>query len=153
MIIALLFVPLENLLDEFRKLDLYMKNNKSIHNIQAFCDYFKESYGKHIFKLNSIFSILSQHFWSVHKRVINDLRKTNNVLEGWNRSLNASIYQQNPSIYRTGIILKKEHAMVENKISKLLINLCYENNNHKVNSHSNEKHIVLNIVNIMTSIF
>ncbi|KAG0439891.1 hypothetical protein DMUE_2132 [Dictyocoela muelleri] len=120
-----------------------MKKNETIRNIQAFGDNFKESYGKNIFKLNSDFIIFSPQFWSVHKRVINDLRKTNNVLEGWRRSLNASIYQQNPSIYETGMILKKEHAMVDNKISKLLINLCYENNNHKVNSHSNEKHIVL----------
>ncbi|KAG0430043.1 hypothetical protein DMUE_5702, partial [Dictyocoela muelleri] len=131
MIVSLSFVPLENVKDEFHKLDFYIKSKKDICNIYDFWNNFKNTYGKYIFEKEGDFSIFSVKFWSVYERIKNDLKKTNNVLEGWNRSLNASIYQHHPGIYEIVMELKKQHALVENKINKLFIDMTNENNNNE----------------------
>ncbi|KAG0436363.1 hypothetical protein DMUE_4265 [Dictyocoela muelleri] len=121
MIVALAFDPIENIKDEFLKLDFYINSNKDIGNIKDFWNNFGNLYDKYIFEKDGNFSIFSLEFRSVNERITIGLKKTNNVLEGWNRSLNASIYQHHPSIYKIGSELKKQHSLVENKINKLFI--------------------------------
>lgn len=74
---------------------------------------------------------------------MNDFNKTNNVLEGWNRSLNSNIYQPNPSIYEIGNVLKNQHAIVENKISKIFIEMIKGNVSDTKKVLNNEKNIIL----------
>ncbi|KAG0440229.1 hypothetical protein DMUE_1895 [Dictyocoela muelleri] len=121
MIIALAFVPFEKLTIEYDKLDIFIKNKSEIYKITDFWEYFKNTYGKYILKKDTDISIYSYKFWSVHERVLKDLNKTNNALESWNRSLNSNIYQKNPSIYEIGNVLRNQHAIVENKMSKMFI--------------------------------
>ena len=56
----------------------------------------------------------------VHNLIINNIDKKNNALERWNRSLNKNIISQSPSLHEIGYELKKQHAVSETKISRLL---------------------------------
>ncbi|KAG0437541.1 hypothetical protein DMUE_3634 [Dictyocoela muelleri] len=93
-----------------------------------FCK-FKETYGncleRDAYNDNSIFNI---NFWFIYQNIIKRIPKTNNAIEGWNRSLNNNIYHTNPSLYEIGMELKKQHAIVEYKLARLLIENIDDNN-------------------------
>ncbi|KAG0436447.1 hypothetical protein DMUE_4219, partial [Dictyocoela muelleri] len=67
-------------------------------------------------KAKNIFSV---RFWSIQERILKDIPKTTNNLEGWHRSINSNFSFSHPSIYELGHELKKQHAYVENMISKI----------------------------------
>ncbi|KAG0442238.1 hypothetical protein DMUE_0425 [Dictyocoela muelleri] len=72
-------------------------------------------------------NIFFVHFWSVVTRVKNDIPKTTNNLEGWHRSLNNNFLCSHPSMYEFSEEIKKQHAIVENKINKLFITVMILN--------------------------
>ncbi|KAG0439758.1 hypothetical protein DMUE_2210 [Dictyocoela muelleri] len=122
MMLALAFVPPKQIYKEFLKLDSFINNDEELKLFLPLWKYFKNTYGKSlIYKNNIESSIFCVDFWSVYDRVINDFKKTNNALEGWNRSLNRNISQKNPSLYEIGIELEMQHAIVENRLNKLLL--------------------------------
>ncbi|KAG0436979.1 hypothetical protein DMUE_3941 [Dictyocoela muelleri] len=69
-----------------------------------------------LIKMNLQF--FSADFWSVSNRILNDVKKTNNVIERWNRSLNYNITSKKPNFFEICTEIKKQYASVENKISK-----------------------------------
>ncbi|KAG0428612.1 hypothetical protein DMUE_5808 [Dictyocoela muelleri] len=118
-----------------------------MHKMLDFGANFKNTYGIYFSGEYSDISIYSPQSWSVYERVKNDLMKLNNVLEGWNRSLNSCIFQPKPSIYEIGMVLKQQHAIGENKNSKIMIDIvngqCVTNKSKK----NIEKNILLNYDN------
>ncbi|KAG0438879.1 hypothetical protein DMUE_2821 [Dictyocoela muelleri] len=84
---------------EFYELDLYLKSAKDMHKMLEFRTILK-ILTENIFSGEySDISIYSPQLWPVYERVKNDLKKANNVLEDWNRSLNSCIFQPKPYIY------------------------------------------------------
>ncbi|KAG0434830.1 hypothetical protein DMUE_5009 [Dictyocoela muelleri] len=69
MIVALSFVPLQEIEKEFYKLDLYLKTTKYMHKMLDFWANFKNTYGKYISGEYSDISIYSPQFWSVMKEL------------------------------------------------------------------------------------
>ncbi|KAG0442190.1 hypothetical protein DMUE_0464 [Dictyocoela muelleri] len=145
MMLALAFVPIDKFDLEVSKLDLYINQNNDLKTLIPLWIFFKSTYCQSIEKTKvkeiSIFSIL---FWSVHERVLKDQPRTNNALEGWNSSLNNNIFQKNPSLYEIGNELKKHHAIVENKISRLLIKSSIQKNQFSETYNDKIKKIVEN---------
>ncbi|KAG0436676.1 hypothetical protein DMUE_4107 [Dictyocoela muelleri] len=141
MMLALAFVPLKQIYKEFSKLDAFINNDDELKFYLPLWNYFKNAYGKSLIEKNNIkSSIFTVYFRSVYDSVLNYLRNTNNALKSRNRSLNKNISQKNPSLYKIGIELKKQHSIVENRLSKLLLfpisrdNTSHEQNNDLIKS-------------------
>ncbi|KAG0418598.1 hypothetical protein DMUE_6399, partial [Dictyocoela muelleri] len=113
-------VPYENLKNEIKKVDFFVNENTNIFLIKEFWDWFKKIYLKELYDNEVKFSIFSINFWSILNRVKLNIPKTNNNIERWHRSLNKNVSNAHPSIYEIGMEFKKQHAKVENNISRLI---------------------------------
>ena len=49
-------------------------------------------------------------FWNIHKRVENELPRTNNSVEGWHRKMQAAVAADHPNIWRFINVLKSKHG-------------------------------------------
>jgi hypothetical protein len=113
MIVALAFVPdqeivkmMENLMDYFLNINVDIK-------LINFLIWFDENY----VKFNSYKGKDEKgdvyFYWSVYFNVMNNYPKTSNSIEGWHRSLNNDITHKHPSIYELMERLLKEQNRVE----------------------------------------
>ncbi|KAG0442259.1 hypothetical protein DMUE_0408 [Dictyocoela muelleri] len=109
MMLALAFVPPKEIYKELSKLDAFINNYDELKLYLPLWNYFKNTYRKSLIEKNIESIIFTVDFCLVYDRVLNYLRKTNNALKGWNRSLNKNISQKNPSLYEIGIELKNQH--------------------------------------------
>ncbi|KAG0437668.1 hypothetical protein DMUE_3556 [Dictyocoela muelleri] len=122
MFLSLAFVPIEFLKFEYNNLKNYILINDNANPIVPFFNEFQNSFGKNIDNFNkNKSSIFSVDFWSVSNRILNDVKKNNNVIEGWNGYLSNNITSKNPNLFEIGTEIKRQHASVEYKISKILI--------------------------------
>ncbi|KAG0439352.1 hypothetical protein DMUE_2486 [Dictyocoela muelleri] len=118
MIISLSCVPIEEFEKQVELLDKYFISNMKYHEILSVRVSFKNIYCKKEEKNERPKNIFSVNFWSIHERILKDIPKTKNNLEGWHKTINSNFIVSHPSIYELGYELKKQHARVENNISK-----------------------------------
>ena len=58
-------------------------------------------------------------FWNVHDRVVNELPRTNNAVEGWNRKMQSAVACHHPNIWKFISILKREFGLNNAKMDQL----------------------------------
>ena len=58
--------------------------------------------------------------WSIHGRVVNNLPRTNNNVEGWHRHMQANISAYHPNFWHFLVILRREQALNEVVITQML---------------------------------
>ena len=58
--------------------------------------------------------------WNMHERILDDLPRTNNSLEGWHNHMLANVNCYHPIIWKFLQILKREQALNEVKIIQKL---------------------------------
>ncbi|KAG0438853.1 hypothetical protein DMUE_2842 [Dictyocoela muelleri] len=119
------------------KMDIYIKNNGNIKEIKILWENFKQTIAVTV-HLMILITILENFFYTFLvrcSRIMNDVPKTINYLEGWHRSLNNNFIHSHPSIYEFGEELKKQHASVEHKINMLFL---YDNK-YDVNAELKQK--------------
>lgn len=73
-------------------------------DFNSFCDYMTRTYIGNIF-VHPMYAIA---FWNVHDRVVEDLPRTNNAVEGWNHKLNHVAGCHHPSFLRFLDIIRNE---------------------------------------------
>ncbi|XP_068237231.1 uncharacterized protein [Palaemon carinicauda] len=108
---ALSFLPLSDVVEGF--IDLSDDTDLP----PEFIAYFEMTYigqvrGRRGIRMEPIFAIAS---WNVRERVINQLPRSNNSLEGLHNALQYSLSCQHPSIWKLIEILKKEEAIALKK--------------------------------------
>ena len=58
-------------------------------------------------------------FWNVRERVLNDLPRANNAVEGFHNALQSSITSTHPNLWKLCIALKKEEGLSQTKIAHI----------------------------------
>lgn len=113
---ALAFVPPADVLDKFEILinDPFFESSD---DIEEFVEYFEDTWigrrrraGR---RRQALFEISE---WNSYQRVIDDISKTNNSVEGWHRAFSSMLGADHPTIWRLIEALQKEQSLNELKI-------------------------------------
>ena len=112
MFCALAFLPPEEVIDTFEDLC----EDKSIPI--DFISYFELTYigpkrGRRGRREEPLYPV---NFWNVYSRVIQELPRTNNALEGFHSALRTSITSKHPNIWKLIDALRKEESLTQTKI-------------------------------------
>ena len=89
MISALAFVPVQNVLA-----------GHSGANEQPILDYFENTYIGQPLRGRRNDPLFPLNFWNVTDRVVNNLSRTTNGVEGWHNKFNRCVNAANPSIWK-----------------------------------------------------
>jgi len=115
MLPALAFVPTIKVIHAFETLQDSMSEE-----LAAVTDYFEDNYigplRRQRQRASPTFAI---NFWNVHDRVENELPRTNNAVEGWNRKMQSAVGCHHPNIWRFIGILKREFGLNHAKMDQL----------------------------------
>ena len=116
MIQALAFVPPDNVVAYFEELADHLRNPFN-EDCDDLLDYFEDNYiGQ--FRRNTprrapLFSI---KLWNMFHRTFDELPRTTNCIEGWDRSFQATVAVCHPTFWKFLELLKKEDALNRVKI-------------------------------------
>ena len=114
MIPALAFVPLDDLLDVFDKLQESITDDDVLKVI----DYFEDNYIGRRRRRNRAPPLFSHEVWNINIRVTNDLPRTNNSVEGWNRKMQSAVGANHPNLWRFLNVLKREQGLLNTIIDQ-----------------------------------
>ncbi|XP_076036661.1 uncharacterized protein LOC143022389 [Oratosquilla oratoria] len=111
MLPALAFGPIATVTDAF---ELLCDNNTFLHAAQEVVDYFEDTWIGRPNRRNGRRPPLFRHdMWNMYSRVLDDLPKTNNSLEGWHRRFETEVGVHHPNIWRFIKCLQKEQGFNE----------------------------------------
>ena len=105
--LSLAFVPPNHVLTAFRKL----KANVS-QDMNPLLDYIGKTYVRNTGRRRPRYPIDT---WNVYQRTLDQLDRTNNVVEAWHRRLNLLVGKAHPTLYTFLTELQKEEKYVETK--------------------------------------
>ena len=91
MILALSFVPVQDVILAFDELC----NHCGIDE-QSVLDYFETNYIGELRR--GLLPLFPHELWNMHNRVLNELPRTNNSLEGWHTRFSTMLRETHPSI-------------------------------------------------------
>ena len=112
MIIALAFVPQQDVVDSFEILCQHIGNihNEDLDNVII---YFEDNYIGHFIqhapRRNPTFMI---EIWNMLNRVDLDLPQTNNAVEGWHHRFQSHLKAHHPSFWKFIDTLKQEESVI-----------------------------------------
>src|SRR6218665_2067729 len=116
MIPALAFVPIHDVVRVFEAL----QEATSDADILQLLDFFEDTYLGRSRRRGRASPLFSHEIWSVHNRVVNDLPRTNNNVEGWNRKMQSAVAAHHPNLWRFLTVLRREHSLVNTVIAQRL---------------------------------
>ena len=91
MIPALAFLPINNVAEAFETLEEVMPAEA-----QPILDYFEDTYIGRLRRRNRRAPWFPISMWNMHERVILDLPRTNNSIEGWHNHIQANVAGHHP---------------------------------------------------------
>ena len=106
MIAALAFVPIADILQSFDDLCLHCVGNE-----QPFLYYLGISYVGEFRRGMRRVPMFPHVLWNIHRRVVSDLPRTNNILEDWHKAFNKCISAPHPTIWKFINNLRKDAAI------------------------------------------
>ena len=108
MILALAFVPLDNVIAYFEELADHLRNAFT-KDCDDLLDYFEDNYPQRA----PLFSI---SLWNMFHRTFDELPRTTNHIDGWHRNFQATIVACHSTFWTCLELLKKEDALNRVKI-------------------------------------
>ena len=109
---AVAFVPIDSVIPVFEELleSVFFQDNADV--LRDFVNYFEDTWigrpGRRRGRAAPIFPI---QLWNVHERVIDNVARTNDHGEGWDRGFSSLLAASHPSIWRFVEGLKKEENL------------------------------------------
>jgi hypothetical protein len=108
---ALAFVPVNRVRDAFDTISSSpdFPENDALEDLYS---YFERTYvGSRRRRGRTVAPRYEVAFWSMWERVASDLPRTNNIVEGWHREIQASLDGDHPSIWRFLRFLQREETL------------------------------------------
>lgn len=115
MLTALAFVPVNEVAKAFEALQEDMSEE-----LQTIYDYFEDSYIGPIRRRRRGKPTFDLEVWNVYSRVTQDLPRTNNAVEGWNRKMQSAVSCKHPNLWKFFNVLKKEQSLNNVAVDQLL---------------------------------
>ena len=106
MLPSLAFVPIADIITAFEDLSQHCQ-----HNEQVILDYFETTYIGELRRGRRRAPLFAHEFWNINQRVVDNLPRTTNALEGWHRSFNHSFSVAHPNIWIFINGLKRDAAI------------------------------------------
>ena len=107
MLVAIAFVPVNDIIDSFELLQEELPNE-----LQPVTDYFEDTFiGRPGIRNHRRDPKFPHNLWNVFERVAAGLPRTNNNIEGWHRRMSASVGCHHLNIWLFLDVLKREQAM------------------------------------------
>ena len=106
MLPSLAFVPIADIITAFEDLSQHCQ-----HNEQIILDYFETTYIGELRRGRRRAPLFAHEFWNINQRVVDNLPRTTNALEGWHRSFNHSFSVAHPNIWIFINGLKRDAAI------------------------------------------
>ena len=103
MMISLAFVPRDDVIQSFEAL-----SEHCIGNEQVILDYFETNYIGEFRRGRRRDPLFPHVLWNIHRRVIDDLPRTTNMLEGWHKQFATSVSCAHPTIWKFVKVLRKD---------------------------------------------
>ena len=114
MIGAIAFVPLADVVDTFELLADHVGQEE-----QVILDYFETNYIGEMRRGRRRPPLFEHGLWSVHDRVLNDLPRTTNAVEGWHNAFAMALGQSHANIWTFLDRIKREEALARLAITQL----------------------------------
>ena len=115
MIPALAFLPINDVVEAFETLEEVMPEKA-----QPIMDYFEDTYIGRLRRRNRRAPCFPISMWNMHERIILDLPRTNNSLEGWHNHIQANVAAHHPNIWKFLSVLKNEEASNRVRINQMI---------------------------------
>lgn len=115
MLPALAFIPSDEVVDAFETLQ-----NTMPPEADPITDYFEDTYIGRTRRRNRRAPRFPVSMWNMYDRVVEDLPRTNNSLEGWHNHMQANITSFHPNIWKFLEVLKREQALTSVTINQVL---------------------------------
>ena len=115
MIGALAFVPLADILQSFNVLSQHCVGNE-----QGILDYFKTNYKGEVRRGRRRPPMFPHTLWNIHRRVVNDLPRTNNLLEGWHGQFNQCVTIAHPTIWKLIKALRRDATIQQVRVGHFI---------------------------------
>ena len=115
MIGALAFVPLADILQSFNVLSQHCVGNE-----QGILDYFETNYIGEVRRGRRRPPMFPHTLWNIHRRVVNDLPRTNNLLEGWHRHFNQCDTIAHPTIWKLIKALRRDATIQQVRVGHFI---------------------------------
>ena len=77
--------------------------------------YFEDTYIGHPFRRRRKDPHFKPELWNIYDRIVRNLPKTNNAVEGWHRAFQTSLGHNHPTIYKFIEFLRMEQDHTEKK--------------------------------------
>ena len=113
MVSALAFVPREDIVARFEDLSQHCSPQEI-----PILDYFETNYVGELRRGLRRPPLFAHSLWNVHDRILLNLPRTTNALEGWHNAFATSLGQSHANMWKFIDALKREHAMVHMSISQ-----------------------------------
>ncbi|KAG0441252.1 hypothetical protein DMUE_1192 [Dictyocoela muelleri] len=104
-LLNLTFFPLNELECEYYEIKNDLKCKGLFNEYETIFKYFEHTYFP-IISTNENTNRYTPVFWSCYDRIINDIPRSTNAVEGWHRAINNSTTISHPNLARFIIILK-----------------------------------------------
>ncbi len=111
----LAFIPPELVQIKFEKIVLEASNRQD-ERLTSFLNYFKKMFIRGETTENPMYDI---NFWSCYRRVLKDVPRTTNVLEGWHRALNASFNTAHPNLAALIQVISAEEQSIHFSVTQI----------------------------------
>ena len=118
MIAALAFVPTADIIQLFDVLAQHCVGNE-----QPILDYFENNYTGEFRRGRRRAPRFPHVLWNIHRRVMQDLPRTNNLLEGWHRQFNDMMMIAHPTIWKFIKVIQKDAGVQQVHIAHFVAGL------------------------------
>ncbi len=112
----LAFCPIDNVFIEFEKIEHDSKDQENDLKINNFLIYFRKQFIASGVSPEPVYEI---KFWSCYYRVVNEIPRTTNSLEGWHRQLNNSFNHPHPNFAAFVNVLCREEQRIFFRLTQI----------------------------------
>ena len=110
MLVALAFIPVDDAVEVFEKLQ-----DEIPEDLDDLVAYFEDTYIGRPFHRRRRDPPFKPELWNIYDRIVRNLPKTNNAVEGWHRAFQTSLGYNHPTIYKFVEFLRLEQDHTEKK--------------------------------------
>ncbi|KII65317.1 hypothetical protein RF11_02737 [Thelohanellus kitauei] len=117
---SLAFCPESHVITYFEHTEDHFNQENVIEEFRPLLNYFEDNYIGRFGRLSRADPIFPISYWNQYNRVIENLPRTNNNLEGWHNGFNMLVNCSHPHIFQFLSSLKDEQSLIDVKIDNLL---------------------------------
>ena len=115
MIGALAVVPIADIIQSINALVQHCVGNE-----QVILDYFETNYIGEVHRGRRRPPMFPHTLWNIRRRVVNDLPRTNNMLEGWHRQFSQCVMIAHPTVWKLIKALRRDAAIQKNRVAQFI---------------------------------